>query len=70
MLNVMILMIPYQSSSLIFSGGVQEVRGPPGPRVQRRPQADREAVLHQQRIPLIQEVGVKRVSRVENNVER
>ena len=49
---------------------MQEVRGPPGPRVQRRPQANREAVLHQQRIPLIQEVGVKRVSRVENVVER
>ena len=49
---------------------MQEVRGPPGPRLQRRPQAHREAVLHQQRIPLIQEVGVKRVSRVENNVER
>ena len=60
---VMILMIHNQSSSLILTGGLQEVRGPPGPRLQRRPQADRQAVLHQQRLPLIQEVGVKRVSR-------
>ena len=52
-----------KSNSFTIAGGVQEVRGTPGPRLQRRTQADRQAVLHQQRIPLIQEIGVKRVSR-------
>ena len=39
-----------------ISGGLQAVRGAPGPRVQRRPQADGQAVLHQQRIALLQKV--------------